>query len=342
MLRAERDSSKRPKTLAIVESLSQNIDSFRDFSKIEATELVFDILSGCAEAKRCQDPRILSGCEEILSRTRPIYRLVRNPNRLDEVTESPPGGMPDSVSLHDSVGNQGLSYDFLGEGAVTYDRFAVSRAERLFERYQQDKAMLSQRANPSFFPEPDPMEARAEGNTARKVPETIAGKTESPSNHNGFISPDSSELRATYLSTVPPSAEGLHERADFEKLKTSELMRFLHHSHWRVAARSAAVLRRRDSFEPKHLQLAFDVFHPAMPRRKAVIDRLRHMPDINIVPWVTLLMQDPQSEVRKKALAYASTCQNSEIRDLACRIAEGDSDPEIRKMASKVEIHSRK
>jgi HEAT repeat protein len=117
----------------------------------------------------------------------------------------------------------------------------------------------------------------------------------------------------------------------------AELMRLLHHSNWRVAARAAGVLKRRDSFRTEHLRLAYDLFHPETARRKAVISHLSRLPNVNMVPWIMILMDDPEAEVRMAAIGYAATCQNSKIREIAARKAEADDHPDIRKMAAMID-----
>lgn len=106
-------------------------------------------------------------------------------------------------------------------------------------------------------------------------------------------------LEETTLGTTPPS--------EFSALASSELMKLLQHPDPMKADAAKKLLAERDCFTDAHIQLALRVYNKDAKIRADTASLLSDNPTINSAPWLLILTQDSDAEVRYAAYSLIAT-----------------------------------
>ena len=126
---------------------------------------------------------------------------------------------------------------------------------------------------------------------------------------------------------------------DVAKLPTQDLMKLLNHDHWEISSRAEAVLKNRDEFQDKHIQLAALLYHPQPSIRKTTLSQLIDNEDLETLSWLSELLKDPDSEVRlaaANAICYQIPLDNASLGRLQ-NLMLSDTNPQVAALARRLE-----
>ena len=138
---------------------------------------------------------------------------------------------------------------------------------------------------------------------------------------NSFLTP---ELLNLPLDRVP-------------NLLTSQLMQLLHHpepSHVETAQRT---LVSRDGFQEQHLRLAWRLYHPIPAVRQEIVAMLPHTSNVQPLVWLTVLLDDPNNDVRFRTASFLATTSDPALQRLLIDRGRRDGDPRITSLATRLD-----
>ncbi|MDR1963973.1 MAG: hypothetical protein LBQ50_09365 [Planctomycetaceae bacterium] len=252
------------------------------------------------------------------------------------------------------------------------DLLAVGRAERLYA-YHQSPLFQKQFETPSRFPaiESLPNQTVPDSNRATEMlasmtrlgtspalaeststllaepqgkvagryfsPETKTGTTRNGLEKNGSDHPlpmadDFSEETETLL---PWELREL-PLEKVSNLSSARLMRLLHHPDDRYVSEARKTLIARDGFQDIHLKLAYRLFHPVSSVRMEMISMLPNTHGVRSDVWLSVLLGDPDNDVRYRAASFLATAGDPAMQRLVIDKGKRDSDARIVNLADQL------
>ena len=351
------------------EALLQACHHFSPAAQAEAMRFVdqmMQVRSIAASSESTADrQQMIAHCGQILSQLESMRRRRIEPS--DKAFEPP----KDTVaSLHQRARQpvllasngqpfmptsvrQERSETFLAD-ADNINPFSVPRADRLlaYQRSQQNRPAES-RDNPRLpddremfgiasFASPSAFAAEIEQHIARNfspddfesaqtfdispidISEEYRNQKQSESSgtfgSDNFLSP---ELQDTPLDRVP-------------NLPTTQLMQLLHHPRPAYIESARRTLTSRDGFQEAHLNLAWRLYHPIPAVRQEIVAMLPHTANVQPSVWLTVLLSDPNNEVRHRAASFLATTTDPVLQRLLIDRGKRDSDARIVNLAERL------
>jgi hypothetical protein len=242
------------------------------------------------------------------------------------------------------------------------DTFSVSRAERLYAYHQspqfqkQSETPYHRNKSDLFIPaEIDSSEMLASTNSPQPAKQ-LTKKTTPLSNHlpksslpesslvepEGKIARNYLEQNAPQTDFIPKSDELLPSELrtlPLEKipnLTTIRLMQLLHHLDERYVSEARKTLIARDGFQDSHLKLAYRLFHPSALVRIEIVPLLSNTTGIRPDVWLSVLLGDPDNEVRYRAASFLATAGDPTMQRLVIDKGKHDSDTRIVNLADQL------
>jgi hypothetical protein len=119
-------------------------------------------------------------------------------------------------------------------------------------------------------------------------------------------------------------------------LPTVRLMRLLHHSDARYVSEARKTLMVRDGFQESHLKLAYRLFHPVASVRQEIISMLPNTHGIRSDVWLSVLLADPDNDIRYRAASFMATAGDPAMQRLVIDKGKRDSDARIVHLADQL------
>ena len=239
--------------------------------------------------------------------------------------------------------------------AASFNSFSVPRADRLvaYQKAQQNRPVGNQ-GNPRlsddrntteiarFSPLPTSVVAEMEQKFAQNFP---TGEWEPPPAPE-IVAPNISEdYRNTKLSEsggtfgsdnfLPQEIQNMSlDRIPY--LPTTQLMQLLHHSEPSYAESARRTLMSRDGFQEPHLKLAWRLYHPIAAVRQEIVAMLPNTANVQPSVWLTVLLNDPNNDVRYRAASFLATTSDPALRRLLVERGKRDSDARIVNLADRL------
>jgi len=142
---------------------------------------------------------------------------------------------------------------------------------------------------------------------------------------DNFLAP---ELLNTSLDRVP-------------NLPTSQLMRLLHHPEPAYVDSAQRTLVSRDGFQESHLRLAWRLYHPIPAVRQEIVAMLPHASNVQPSVWLTVLLDDPNNDVRFRTASFLATTGDPALQRLLIDRGKRDGDPRITGLAHRLDESQR-
>jgi len=138
---------------------------------------------------------------------------------------------------------------------------------------------------------------------------------------DSFLTP---ELLNTPLDRVP-------------NLLTSQLMQLLHHPDPSYVETAQRTLVSRDGFQEQHLRLAWRLYHPIPAVRQEIVAMLPHTSNVQPSVWLTVLLDDPNNDVRFRTASFLATTSDPALQRLLIDRGRQDGDPRITSLATRLD-----
>jgi hypothetical protein len=119
-------------------------------------------------------------------------------------------------------------------------------------------------------------------------------------------------------------------------LSTVQLMQMLHHPEPAYTESARKILSERDGFTEMHLNLAWRLYHPVPAVRGEIVGMLPHTPSVQPAVWLSVLLNDPDNDVRYRAASFLATAGDPALRRLLVEQCKRDSDERIVNLAEKI------
>jgi len=354
--------------LVLSEALFQACGQFSPAAQAEAVRFVdqmrrvhFDAISPEASAKH---HKMMAHCERILSQLESMRRRRIEPHHddfqpqastiasLNRRTQQPillaSNGQPFVPTSARNNAEDGANHP----DVASFNAFAVPRADRLHAYHQslphrpaEDRAS-DQRESPniaSFTP--------MQGLTVemeQKIAEHFSANNADPERPTGFATDISEEYRAKKASGSVSgtdnflTAELLNVSLDrVSQLPPTQLMRLLHHPAPQVIESARYTLANRDGFHESHMKLAWRLYHPMPAVRHEIVDMLPNTPNVQPSVWLTVLLSDPNNDVRHRAASFMATTTDPALQRLLIDKGKRDSDERIVRLAERLDQSQR-
>lgn len=120
-------------------------------------------------------------------------------------------------------------------------------------------------------------------------------------------------------------------------LSSARLMRLLQHTDDRYVSEARKTLIARDGFRDVHLKLAFRLFHPAPSVREELVALLPNTTGVQPRVWLSVLLDDPNSDVRYRAASFLATTGDPSLRRLLIERGKRDTDSRIVNLADQLQ-----
>ena len=239
--------------------------------------------------------------------------------------------------------------DELATAAHDANSFAVSRADRLlaYQKAQQNRP-IEEQGNPRLpddrdlsgiasFSSPFGVVAEMEQKFAQNIPtddweppQSLAiaaeysnqkiSEPEETFNADSFLT---SELRNTPLERIP-------------NLPTEQLMQLMHHPEPAHVESARKTLISREGFQESHMKLAWRLYHPIPAVRQEIVAMLPNTTNVQPSVWLTVLLNDPSSDVRYRAASFLATTNDPALQRLLVERGKRDSDARIVNLAERL------
>jgi hypothetical protein len=205
-----------------------------------------------------------------------------------------------------------------GTGAGLNDPFAAARADVLYAYHQSGNAVADSVKEPAPFPVLAVLNGKIAENYVQKHQPAAGMETLSP---------------AVPLDNL--LSNGIPD------LPTVQLMKLLHHPNESFAAEAKMTLIGRDGFREEHLKLAYRLFHPNAEVRKEVITLLPSAAGTQPNVWLSVLLNDPDSNIRYQAASALATTGDPSMLRLVIDKAKRDGDERIVRLAEQLSEQQR-
>ena len=226
--------------------------------------------------------------------------------------------------------------------AGSFNSFSVARADRLLahQRSMQSQPVASENRGSSeiaSFSSPSTLPADIESRIAQRF----------AANDTGQLSADISE---EYRNRMQPESGGTFGSDSFltpellntpldrvSNLRTSQLMQLLHHPEPSYVETAQRTLVSRDGFQEPHLRLAWRLYHPIPVVRKEIVAMLPHTSNVQPSVWLTVLLDDPNNDVRFRTASFLATTSDPALQQLLIDRGRRDGDPRITSLATRLD-----
>lgn len=309
---------------------------------------------------------IVLNCERICASTKSERLIDRNPRILDSLYRDVLGGEPVKSRCVDSevdsmqpfAFRKGLrgnySDDIYDLQPHLFDRFGAERADILYALHNSPdygntrspgpelpQGMMLAETNAGLDaynegPAVLPVESGAKygGNYENRTP--ARANAEEAALH-AYL--EEQELARIAGGKVPlentPLGTSSLER--YVHLNSNDLIRLLHHIDPRCSNKAREMLQGRDGFRDSHIELAFRLYHPNPEIRRELVSILPNYGDLNPFPWLMVLIEDEDADVRYSAAASMATANDVNLIRAVSERARLDSDPRIREISRKLD-----
>ena len=320
---------------------------------------------------------IASNCETILRKTEAERSAAQNPRNLDGMQLVAVGGeprrvfLPDPNDLETMIAANLKTQRNTGEGSVIrqqndysndFDPYSSNRAELLYainqsrieslkQNSQTKPTVLSPESIHEGFPSdiiPKAMlatsnaEETLEFNRSEPEPRIASEYTENDPDRLEQLPPfqatdivvGESETNVVPIDRTPLGQIPVDEIPD---LPTDDLIRLLQHPNPSISAIAEQRLRKRDHFQDSHIALAYRLHNPNPEERKQIFQLLPRTPSIQPIPWLMVLIKDPDPEIRFLTVSFIATSKDAKlVRDVMER-AKRDNDSDLNALVEKLE-----
>ena len=176
---------------------------------------------------------------------------------------------------------------------------------------------------------PDARYAPVERAIASQYSEDAEAAPAPASDLRKFVEKRAADREANRVVPLVETPLGMTPRSEYSGLTTVELMRLLHHPDAERALAARTTLQDRDRFDDANILLAFRMFHPNPLTRAETVPLLLNNSSLNPAPWLAVLADDPDAEVRYAAYSLIATSKDAHWAGPLMRRARSDSDTRI-------------
>jgi len=355
--------------LLLSDALLQSCGEFSPAAQAEAIRFVdqmMQIRTDDASPEAAADyQKTLAHCEQILSRLESMRRRRIEPQHsdfepqantiasLNRRTKQPvllaSNGqpfVPTSVRNNSDTDTNRLEI-------ASFNALAVPRADRL-QAYQQSlqNRSLEDGTHPRLSDERDPLNIASfspvqslTADAENKVAQQFSANGSDPERSPGRDVDIAAEYRSTKLS----ESGGTFDSDNFltpellnvpldrvPQLPTTQLMRLLHHPDTAYIDSARKTLIGRDGFQESHLQLAWRLYHPLPAIRQEIVDMLPNTPNVQPSVWLTVLLNDPNNDVRYRTASFLATASDPTMQRLLIDKGKRDNDARIVNLAERL------
>ena len=120
-------------------------------------------------------------------------------------------------------------------------------------------------------------------------------------------------------------------------LPSAVLMKLLHHTDTAYIESARRTLVSRDGFQETHLRLAWRLYHPVSAVRRELLSILPNTPNVQPAVWLSVLLNDPDNEVRFQTASFLATTNDPALRRLLIERGKRDSDVRIINLANRLD-----
>ena len=192
---------------------------------------------------------------------------------------------------------------------LSEDRESLNMAS--FSPVQSLTAEMEQKIAGQFHASnPDPQPAIGTDISEEYRSKMFAG---SLSGSDNFLTPELLNVPLDHVFQLPPT----------------QLMRLLHHPETRHIESARNTLTSRDGFLESHMKLAWRLYHPLPSVRQEIVDMLPGTPNVQSSVWLTVLLSDPNNDVRYRTASFLATTSDPTLRRLLIDKGKRDSDARI-------------
>ena len=136
---------------------------------------------------------------------------------------------------------------------------------------------------------------------------------------------------------VDKTSLGQTQISDMPNLPTNDLIRLLQHPNTSISAIAEQRLRNRDHFQDSHIALAYRLHNPNPEERKQIFQLLPRTPSIQPIPWLMVLLKDPDPEIRFLTVSFIATSKDGKLVREVMERAKRDEDPALNALVEKLE-----
>ena len=232
----------------------------------------------------------------------------------------------------------------------SFNPFSATRADRLaaYQRSLQNHP-AGNRDNPSLsgngessgitgFSSPPSLPADIETRVARNLMTNDIVQSVTTDIAEEYRNRMQSESGGTFSSDNFLTPELLNTSLDrVSNLPTSQLMQLLHHPEPAHGDSARRTLMLRDGFQESHLRLAWRLYHPIPAVRQEIVAMLPHTSNVQPSVWLTVLLDDPNNDVRFRTASFLATTGDPALQRLLIDRGRRDGDPRITRLANRLD-----
>jgi len=93
----------------------------------------------------------------------------------------------------------------------------------------------------------------------------------------------------------------------------------------------------REGFQEPHLRLAWRLYHPIPAVRQEIVAMLPHTANIQPSVWLTVLLDDPNNDVRFRTASFLATTSDPALQRLLIDRGKQDGDARITGLANRLD-----
>jgi hypothetical protein len=327
-------------------ALLKHCDYFQPVAKYEAVRLTEQILARRTSPNKAVLTETTSNCEKLLIQLNNSRRKMIDPNRPETAAQSATVASVNRRTVQpELVAANGKKFipanirrESAGDVVASVDRLSVPRAERIatFQRsgavqnevqsteYDLQLAQVIPAVAETGAKIGSRYQAAAEITNINPMPD-IGGdyRNEKKINASGTDGLVPVELQHTPLGKVPD-------------LQPAQLMMLLHHPDPNYISAAKNTLTHRDGFQETHLKLAWRLYHPSPVVRREIIEMLPHTANVQPDAWMSVLLNDPNNDVRYQAASFLATSTEPALQKLLLEHAKRDTDSRIINLADRL------
>lgn len=359
--------------MVLSEALLQQCSRFSSAAQIEAMQFVEQMLQIRSDGEMSPESsahrqQTIAQCEQILDQLASVRRRTNEPQHADFVPQS------QSVAALDRRAKQPMLLASNGEPFVpaahrdqaanailladadSYNALAVPRADRLWAYQNAQQASLTSRPGSSRSPSRllEPQESL--GLASFSPPSGLTADAEERIAHNFAADPlppaqneQPADISADYRNKKLSESSGtlnsdLFLTPELEhyplervpQLPPVQLMQLLHHPKLPYIESAQRTLIGRDGFQEVHLKLAWRLYHPIPAVRQEILEMLPQTPNTQPSVWLSVLLNDPNNDVRYRAASFLATSNDPALRRLLIETGRRDNDARIVNLANRL------
>ena len=305
---------------------------------------------------------MLAHCQQILTQLESVRRRRIDPQHKDfapqrETVAALNQRASQSVLLASngqpfvptSVRQEQENQMLLAEGG-NFSSLSVPRGDRLsaYQRSLQNRPTEERAAffgdgstsEVARFSPPPSFPADIEGMVARNIADNDLEQPEIADISADYRNRKQSELSLGSDKFLTP--ELLNTPLDrVANLPTAQLMQLLHHPESAYVETARQTLVSRDGFQESHLKLAWRLYHPVPAVRQEIVAMLPNTANVQPSVWLTVLLDDPNDDVRYRTASFLATTRDSALQRLLIDRGKRDSDARITALANRLDESQR-